>query len=244
MKTNFQSGITLVLLIGALSLFANGCSTVRSTVKPTGVDRAEKTTDSMHAVDADMRQASIQIDTVKASLDDLVKRGQAPGAQADDVKATYATFSKNVDEMDKVGKKLSKDIDKMSSSGNAYFEQWAKEGGTYTDPDIQRLSEERRTKLSAAFRDMQSSTGSVRANLNAYMSDLHQIQKYLSNDLTPQGIAAISSTAKAVEQDGSKLKQSFNPVENSILQARDLLTPGGAATGGAAKPKEADTPRK
>ena len=34
----------------------------------------------------------------------------------------------------------------MSAEGNAYFQQWAKEGGTYTNPQIQKQSEERRAQ--------------------------------------------------------------------------------------------------
>lgn len=229
MKMKSKPQITIALLLTVFVTFAVGCATMSKN----GVKRAEKTTTSMQTVDSDIRQASMQIDNVKTTLDDLIKTGQSPAAQPDDVKVAYTEFSKNADNMEKTGNKLNKHIDEMASRGNDYFEEWGKEGGTYTDPQIQKLSEENRARLNSTFRDLQLATASVRANLNAYMSDLKQIQTYLSNDLTQQGIAAISPIANSLQQDGAKLKQSFDPVETSIMQARAQLVPGGAAAGGA-----------
>jgi hypothetical protein len=188
----------------------------------------------MQTVNSDISEASMQIDAVKASLDNLLQTGQSQAALPDDVKVAFNKFSENADKMKDVGNKLNKDIDTMASDGNEYFLEWAKEGGTYTDPNLMKLSEDRRARLNSTFREMQSATASVRANLNTYLSDLGQVQTYLSNDLTPQGVAGVAWIAQAVERDGTRLKESFDPVETAIMQARAELTPGsgGAAAGG------------
>lgn len=231
MNTRYHLTAVCALVIVGIVMMGAGCAKMRG---ETGIERAEQTTASMQTVNSDISQASLQIDAVKASLDHLLKTGQSQAALPDDVKVAYTTFSENAEKMKNAGRKLNKDIDEMASAGNAYFQEWAKEGGTYTDPQIQKLSENRRARLNSTFREMQSATASVRANLNSYLSDLGQIQTYLSNDLTPKGIAAIASIAQAVERDGNKLKQSFGPVETAIMQARAELTPGsgGEAAGG------------
>jgi hypothetical protein len=200
--------------------------------KKTGVEHAERTTKSMEAVNTDMKQASVQIDATQASLDSLMKTGQMPAAQPQDVKVAYSAFSDNADKMETVGKNLGKDIDEMNAAGNTYFLEWAKEGGTYTNPQIQKQSEERRTELSSTFRDMESSAANSRGILNSYLAQVKQIKAYLSNDLTAEGISSVTPIAKNIEQEGNRLKQSFAPVEKSIMQARAQLTPGGAAAGG------------
>ncbi len=234
MKTNLGSSITFVLVLAGCVALAAGCSTVSSVTKKTGIERAEKTTASMQTVETDIRQANLQIDLTKASLESLLKVGQMSNAQAADVKTAFDTFSENADKMKEVGKNLNSHIDEMNSQGNAYFTEWAKEGGTYTNPQIQKLSENRRAHLSNTFREMEMSAANVRPNLNSYMSDIEQVQKYLSNDLTPQGIAAIIPVARNVEKDGAKLKRSLVPVEKSIMSAQAELTAGGAAAGGSA----------
>jgi hypothetical protein len=230
MKIQSQREIVIAVVL-ALVAFAGGCATFGRT---SGVERAEKATASMQAVNSDISEASMQIDTVKASLDHLLQVGQSQAALPDDVKVAFDTFSEHADKMKDVGGKLNEDIDTMASDGNDYFLEWAKEGGTYTDPNIMKLSEDRRAKLNSTFREMQSATASVRANLNTYLNDLDQVQTYLSNDLTPQGVAGIAWIAQAVERDGARLKESFDPVEATIMQARAELTPGsgGTAAGG------------
>ncbi|OGW34885.1 MAG: hypothetical protein A2010_19060 [Nitrospirae bacterium GWD2_57_9] len=230
MNTNYHlKAILAIVLSGAVSLFT-GCAKMKG---ETGVERATKTTTSMETVTSDTKVASLQIDATKATLDDLLKTGQSPNAQPEDVKKSHERFSENVAKMEDIGNKLNKDIDKMHAQGNEYFEGWAKEGGTYTSPEMQKLSEQRRTRLDSSFREMQAAAAGVRPNLNAYLADIKQIQTYLSNDLTAKGISAIVPIAKAAEQDGAKLKKSFIPVQNAIMQARAEMTPGsGAAAGG------------
>lgn len=243
MKIRVKSTNSMIFVLVGFVILAAGCATFGKT---SGVERAEKTTASMQAVNTDISQASMQIDAVKANLDNLLRTGQSQAALSDDIKLAYESFEKSADKMKDDGEKLNKDIDEMAEAGNNYFLEWAKEGGTYTDPNIMKLSEERRASLNSTFREMQSATASVRANLNTYLNDLDQVQKYLSNDLTPQGIAGIAWIAGAVERNGERLKQSFGPVEKSITQARSTLTPGmsGAAAGGAGSPQQSQQPEQ
>ncbi len=220
--------ILAIALVGAVTLFT-GCATMKG---ETGVERAQKTTTSMETVNSDIKQASLQIDATKATLDDLLKTGQSPAALPDDVKKAHERYSENVAKMEDASKKLNKDIDGMHEQGNSYFLEWAKEGEAYTDPRMQKLSEERRSRLDSTFREMQSAAAGVRPNLSAYLADIKKIQAYTLNDLTPQGMSAISPTAKAAMEEGARLKTSFVPVQNAIMQARAEMTPGGAAAGG------------
>lgn len=225
-----SKALLAVVLLGALTFTA--CAAVMP--KKTGVERSERAITSMQDVENDMKQVSTQIDATKASLDDVVKTGQSPAAQPAPVKSSFDTYSDNVAKMNDIATKLNKDIDTMNADANAYFEQWSKEGAAYTDPKIQKLSEERRIRLRSDFTDIASTSAGMRGSLNSYLSELKQIQAYLSNDLTAKGIAAIAPTAKAAERDGNNLKSSFRPVQSAIEQARVEMTPGGAAAGGRA----------
>lgn len=222
-----SSVLVVMLLLGAVAF--TGCATVS---KKSGVEMAEQTTASMQDVDSDMKQASLQIDTVNSSLNDLVMTGQNPSSQPSDVKRSFDAYKDNIAKMDDTGKSLNKHIDQMNSRGNDYFEEWAKEGGSYTSPNIQKLSEERRVRLRGAFTDIASSSAGMRGSLNAYLSELKQIETYLSNDLSPKGISAITSTAMAAQRDGNSLKASFSPVQTAIAKARTEMMPGGTAAGG------------
>lgn len=238
MKNTRLSAAFLAILLAGTVTALTGCATVS---KKSGVELAEKTTESMENVNTGMKQASAQIDATNASLNELLTTGQSPAALPADVKRAFETYSNNVGKMEDTAKSLNKDIDQMNSQSNAYFQEWSKEGATYTDPEIQRLSQERRVKLSRSFTDIAATSAGMRGSLNTYLSEIKQIQNYLSNDLTPEGISAIGPIAKAAERDGNNVKSSFQPVQTAIAQARAEMTPGiGAAAGGG----ESSTPKR
>jgi uncharacterized protein YhaN len=209
-----------------------------SCAKKTGVQLAEKTTTSMQDVNNDIEQTSAQIDATQASLDKVVNLGQSPSSLPDDVKQAFRDFSKNVDTMDENASRLNKHIDRMNAQSNEYFTEWSKSGGVYTSPDIQQLSQERRVNLQKSFSNIAAASAGMRGSLNAYISDIKQIEAFLSNDLTANGIAAIIPIAQAAQRDSNSLKSLFQPVQTAIEQARLAMMPGGAAAGGSMEKTE------
>ena len=76
----------------------------------------------------------------------------------------------------------------------------------------------------------------VKGALKSYLSDIREIQKYLSNDLTPQGIESIRPTAQKALKDGDNPKEAIKPVLTAIDRGKAEMTQGGMnkapATGG------------
>lgn len=214
----------LVAFLAGTLILAGGCA------KKTGVQLSEKTTSSMHDVEADMKRASGQIDATNTALNAVVSTGQT-AAEPEDIKKAFNTYSDSVKKMDQVAASLNKRIDQMNTRGNDYFEEWSKAGGTYTNPQVQKLSAQERARLSQSFLEITSSSAGMRGTLNAYVSEIKQIQTYLSNDLTSRGISAIAPVAQAAQRDGNNLKRLFQPVQTAIERARIEMTPGAAAGG-------------
>ncbi len=221
---------SVVFCILAAGLIAGGCA-----AKKTGVQLSEKTTTSMEDVQKSLQQASGQIDATNAALTDVIRSGQS-GARPEDVRKSFDVYSANVKKMDKTAQLVNKHIDQMASRGNDYFQEWSKSGGTYTDPQMQKLSAQERDRLTRSFADITTASAGMRGSLNAYLSEIKQIQTYLSNDLTATGLAAINPVAQAAARDGAELKRSFSPVQTALDRARAEMMPGGTAAGGGAAP--------
>jgi hypothetical protein len=196
--------------------------------KETGMQRSEKTSNTMEAVQQDYQQALVQIDATNASLDTLLK------AEPAGLKSAFAVYTDNAAKMDDKGKVLLKHSEKMRAQGLDYFDEMRKEGNAYTNPDIQKLSEERRARLSEVFAKIAASGAGVKGSLTAYLSDIRQIQTYLSNDLTPKGVASITPVAEKTMDDGNNLKNDVQPVLSAIEFAKGELSQEGAAAGGSA----------
>jgi hypothetical protein len=164
----------------------------------------------MREVDREIRRMIVQIDVTAASLDSLVSPGQP------DLKKSFDKYSKNVEQLDSEGKKVIKRTEQMKASSTEYFAEWKKEGDAFTNPEIRELSAERRIKLAELYARVPAAGDGIKGTYHSYLTDLKEIQKYLSNDLTPKGIEVITPVATKSVQDLDALKSSLTPVIEAL----------------------------
>ncbi|MEZ4550043.1 MAG: hypothetical protein R2860_10665 [Desulfobacterales bacterium] len=115
----------------------------------------------------------------------------------------------------------------MKARGKDYFEEWQTEGSKYKNPRIQELSEQRRMALADIYGQIPLNSIGVKEAFRAYLSDVTEIQTYLSNDLTSKGVEAIAPMARRASMDGDNLKYAIKDLEMAIEQARAEMTQGG-----------------
>jgi hypothetical protein len=206
---NRSLAILAMLLLGTVS-FLGGCAT-------TGMDRSVKTSNSIREVDSEIRKMTVQIDVTAASLDALVTTGQP------NLKKSFDKYSDNLEKLDKEGKSVNKRLEEMKVRSTEYFAEWEKEGDAFTNSEIRELSTERRTKLATSYARVPAAGAGIKGTYNAYLTDLKEIQKYLSTDLTPKGVEGITPIANKSVQDLDALKQSLQPVIAALDEIKDEL---------------------
>jgi seryl-tRNA synthetase len=174
------------------------------------MDRSVKTSNSIQEVDSDIRKIIVQIDVAATSLDSLVKAGQP------DLKKSFDTYSDNLAKLDNQGKRVLKHVEEMRSRSREYFAEWEKQGDAYTNPQIRELSEERRNKLAEIYAQVPTAGAGIKNTYLAYLTDLKEIQMYLSNDLTPKGVETIAPIANKTVQDLDVLRTSLKPLISAL----------------------------
>lgn len=213
MKHGNTSATLISTLILAAALTQAGCAT-------SGNQRSENTRTTMKAVEKDYVQALAQVDATGTSLETLLN------PNIPNKKKPFERYSSNASKMSDIGKKLFEHSDKMQSQQKNYFEEWRMQGNTYTNPQIQALSDQRRADLSAVFARISEANVGVKGAFKSYMSDIVQLRTYFSTDLTPKGVESITPVAEKAVQDGDNLKQALNPVLSAIKEAREELAQG------------------
>lgn len=218
MNTNKQvnHSISYSIFIGlavTATLLISGCSTL-------GMDRSEKARTTMSEVEKNINELVSQVSKTDASLESLIKPEQ------EDTKKAFKVYSKNVNKMEKQGKHLVEQAEIMNAQGNDYFDEWRTSGNTYKNPQIQELSEQRRADLSADFVKVSESSIGVRGSIRSYLSNHKEIQAYLSNDLTSQGIESITPIAEKAVADGEDVKQSVKPILAAIRNINEKMRTG------------------
>jgi hypothetical protein len=138
--------------------------------------------------------------------------------------------------MDRAAAAFLRDSDQMTARGIDYFAEWSRSGDTYANPQIRQLSEERRSQLVDTFNQITGPSGSVKAKVTTYLSQIRQLQTYLANDLSAAGIDAISPVALQTINEGQQIIMDAQPMLAAAEQARVQIGEIGAATGGVSSP--------
>jgi hypothetical protein len=97
--------------------------------------------------------------------------------------------------------------------GAKVLQSWA------SRPGIKIILQKRRIEMREVYAKIPEASIGVRGALKSYLSDIKEIQRYLSYDLTPVGIEAIRPTAQKAVMDGDNVKEAGKPV----LAAIDLV---------------------
>jgi hypothetical protein len=210
MKTTNLLTVLLITFF-TISLFSlAGCSS-------TGMERSNEATTTMQTMDSDIKLVIVQLDATGASLDELTNPIQT------DVKKAFNLYSDNVEKIANMEKDFAKHSNEMKARGKDYFEEWQQEDDKYKNTKIQDLSEQRRLELDETYSMIAQNSLGVEEAFKEYVSDVKEIQIYLSNDLTSQGIESISPISKKVVNDGDNLKNAIKNVQMAIEKARTAM---------------------
>lgn len=196
---------SVLLIIAALGI--SSCAT-------TGMQRSDDTRTTMEAMDNDIQEVSQLLDATEASLEALMRPSQT------DVKQVFESYSNNVEKMVALEKEFTKHAEEMKAKGIDYFEEWKIEGNEYENPQIQQLSEQRRAELEEIYDKIAENSIGVNDAFQDYVSDIEEIQTFLSNDLSSKGIEAIRPTSKKVVRKGNNLENAIQNVQTAIQNAR------------------------
>jgi hypothetical protein len=214
MKLFKKQLITLGSILIITAIIIGGCSS-------TGMERSEKTSTTMETMDKDIKIVIAQLDITGASLEALMRPNQQ------EIKKTYEIFKENVSIMEDKEKDFIKHADEMKSRGKEYFAEWKQEGNEYKNPQIQALSDQRRNELGSIYNEIAENSVGVKEAYRIYLSDIREMQIYLSNDLTSKGIESISPVSRKIRSDGDNLKYSLQRLQRAIDRAREEMSQSG-----------------
>ncbi|HAC16531.1 MAG TPA: hypothetical protein DCE78_11395 [Bacteroidetes bacterium] len=181
------------------------------------MQRSEQVQSSMETVDNDIKLVIVRLDAIGASLDELVKPSQS------DRKRAFDVFSENVSTIKKMQENFSKHAADMESNGKEYFAEWDKNNEKYDNPEIQIQSEQRRVELARTYDKIALNNIGVKSAFVAYVTDVNEIERFLSNDLTEAGMESISRISSKVVDNGTRLKNELSSLQGAIEEAREKM---------------------
>lgn len=186
----------------------------------TGLQRSAEVQSSLQTVDNDIKLIVVQLDAIGNSLNELTKTGQA------DMKRAFDLFSNNASKIKRMEQDFEKHSAQMVADGKTYFSEWDSEKQNYNNADIQRQSDERRKTLGITYDKIAENNIGVKNAFLTYVSDINEIERFLSNDLTSEGINSITKIANKAVDNGSVLKNELQNLQNAVEDAREEMRRG------------------
>lgn len=186
------------LLVSLGMLAFGGCAS--------GPDRSAAASSSLKATRETITLARAQIDVTLATLNGLVS--QASG----DLRPGFERFRDQIPQNRAWADRITRRADKMRFRGDEYFQKWEEELAYIHNVDIRNLGQERRAKMLESYNRASGQMRAARDAYGAFMSDLLDIQRFLANDLTRQGVAAIAKTVTKTNDDAATVSQKLDNV--------------------------------
>ena len=215
MKTKYVQLLSLAASTLAAAVLITGCKTA-------GYKQADKTGAGIAEFRDEILNGKKNIDLTMSSLGNI-----AASANTDPRKA-FEQYSKAVANLESSAAKIKKRAQDMRQQGQAYFQQWQQEMAQVSNPEIRKLSEERKAKLQETFDSIRKYTEPLKAQFDPWMADLKDLQKYLGNDLTIAGVDAAKDLFAKTRTDGAEVQKSMDGVVAELNTIAAALTPAKA----------------
>ncbi len=212
---------TPLVKLAVLAVAAAQFSTA-SYVKAAGYKLADKTGASIAEFRDEIVNVKKEVDATMTALDKIITTA------ATDPRKPFKEFDKAVPRIDDAAKKAKKRGEDIKARGQAYFKDWEKELADVSNPDIRKLAEERKANLQTTFESIRNFMAPARDQFNTWLADLKDLNKYLSADLTINGIDAAKELISKTKTEGQAVQQSMDKVVAELNTVVATITPAKA----------------
>lgn len=213
MKTTYPKLVALSSLALAAALSLTGCGTTA------GYKQADKTGAGIAEFREEIVNGNAAIDATMKALDQIAATANSNPRKA------FEQFSKAVKELDSAAGKVRKSSESMKAQGAAYFKNWETQLAQVNNPDIRALAEQRKAKLQEAFEGIRKHSEPLKEQFTPWMSDLKDLEKYLSQDLTIAGVDAAKGLFAKTSQGGLEVQKTMDALIAELNTIAATITP-------------------
>ncbi|HEY0008693.1 MAG TPA: DUF2959 family protein [Tepidisphaeraceae bacterium] len=204
--------IIRVSALTALSFLAAGCASDQ------GQKMSKQTVTSVSQTRTALMNSDKEIQESLDALNMLEK-------QNTDLTSAFTVFKKEVQDVKKQAANVRTAATDMRTRATEYRSEWRADIGTLSNEELRQSARERAQTVEKRFERINELYSQVNINYGPYVSDLDDLQKFLSNDLTSRGVTAASPAFNKARTDGEKLRSSIRELSSELEQTSTALSP-------------------
>lgn len=199
-------GWTIGSMLCAIVVLA-GCSQYKTWgEEPAPAGRAPEVVQTVESIEntrQELVRSRLQVDEVLGAMDQLASTRV-------DLRPAYALYSGEVSETVIQGRSARERAQEMRDQWQQYITSWEREIDQITTPELRESVTKRRQTVRENYDNIRDAARAVDAAYEPFVRQLRDIQRALSLDLTPAGVAAAQPAFASARQAGDELKQRIN----------------------------------
>ena len=197
-----------------IAVWVAGCAS-------TPYERREATSGSLVDLRDSMVATRGQIEQTLASLNGLTS------APPDQLRETYKQYAEDTDKIAKQAVTVDEESRQMRSRSKEWLAGWQKSQAEVQDPELKALSESRRAQALERIQNIDRSLAEAREAFAPFVENLQDVKQVVGNDLTPNGVAAVSGTAvvQNANQAGTTAARALDVTIAELEALTQTLTP-------------------
>jgi chromosome segregation ATPase len=187
-----------------------------------GRERANKTVASLQSTRTRVADARKQVDKTLASAN-AMQSGQG------DLAKLYNQYKSDVAKLESQAAEARERAADMQARKNEYTQQWAQQSSQMTSPELKAASEARATKVKERYDGITAKAAAAKEAYEPFSKSLKELQTYLSNDLTREGVNAASQMFTKINTDGKNVNAKLDELIAELDSVAGSMSPSGPA---------------
>lgn len=203
------AGLSLVVAAGLVGVV--GCSHSEDPNSPkAAMERREKTVSDIDNMRDELKKADAQIVATQQSLDRLSSQ------QAGDLSATYKQFSQDVSKNRSQAERINGQADSLAIASYRQMNDWNYQARTIRNDQLKQESLKQEVDARKNQEAMVAALNDVRASYLQYVRQLTDIDTFAAADLTPKGVAGLSSETQKANETADALRMKLARLDGRL----------------------------
>lgn len=163
-------------------------------------------------------RTSEQLKSTLAALNALTKQKKG------DLRPVYDSFCAEVKKTQAAAESTRQRCLWMAGEGRKYFKDWEATVNSIANESLRKKATKRLTSVQTSFDKIEASLKTASDKFSPFLSDLGDIQKTLSTDVTPGGVKAVRGTVKSANWDHQYVESAVNSALKEMGKMQKALS--------------------
>ena len=174
---------------------------------------------SMHEVRAETDRTSEQLKATLRTLNGLTEQSKG------DLRPAYEAFATEVTNTMAAAATTAARVKWMDGEGQQYFKEWQDTIAGVANESLRKKAQKRLESVRSEFDEVNKELKEASAKFKPFLSDLSDIQKSVSMDVTANGVKAVRGTVKSANWNHKSVDRAINSALKELDKMEKALSP-------------------